>query len=140
MLKKRILSVVLCLCLVSITCLVPAYAFTYGDWSNGWALWSQGQSRYSGMRGWGCLVVAKAKMLVAAGIASSDPNVFNPDLFYEWELSRDYIKSDMNATTYEDPVWYANGLNKSFKYEGATYGNNESKVWENIRAGKYTIL
>lgn len=141
MLKKRIMSVLLCLCLVSTTCLIPAHAFTYGDWSNGWELWSQGQSSYEIMRSFGCFLVAKAKMLVAAGIASTNTNEFNPDIYYLWETNNGYTNSGLYAIyPPTGPCEYARRLGRSLTYEGQTNGNNTNKVWENINAGKFTIL
>ena len=111
-----------------------------GDWSNGWSWWSQGQSAYPGMREYGCLVVAQAKMLVAAGIASSDTSAFNPDRYYEWEVSNGYVNSGMYTLDYAGPVAYAREVGKTITYEGVTKSNCEEKVWQNINAGKYSIL
>ncbi len=143
---KRLLSVLLTLCIVAT--LVPAMSMSAhatidygtGDWSNGYGWWSQDQSVYSDMRDWGCYLTAKAKMLVQAGIADSNPANFNPDVYYKWENSCGYTDSDMYSKTYYAPQYYADSVGKKMTYEGVTYENNTDKVWENIRAGKYTIL
>ncbi len=139
--KKRIISLLLVLCLCA--ALLPTTALAanigVGDWSNGYGWWSQNQSKYSGMQGWGCLVVAQAKMLVESGVASSDSSAFNPDVFYEWELNNGYVNSEMYTTSYDGPQVYASQLGKILTYEG-TSNYSESEVWENIKAGKYTIL
>lgn len=144
--KKRILSFILCLCMVvgmapAITATAQAAAYASGDWSNGWNWWSQNQSRNKDMRDWGCFIVAKAKMLVSAGIASSNSSAFNPDIYLAWEQNNGFTQSDMNAIyPPTGPQEYARRLGASLIYEGQVNGNNTAKVWENIRAGKHTIL
>lgn len=142
--KKRLLSMLLCLCMVvgmapAMVQTAQAYYAT-GNWANGWSMWSQNQSKYKDMRDWGCLVVAQARLLAASGIADSNASAFNPDVYYEWELQNGYINSNMYTTNYAGPQTYASQRGKTLTYEGVVYGNNTAKVWENINAGKYTIL
>ena len=52
-------------------------------YSKYWQYWSQGASKVGpGYRNSGCFFIAQSKMLVEAGIASSDTSVFNPDEYY----------------------------------------------------------
>ena len=142
--KKRLFSMLLCLCIVVGT--APAMAqtaqayYATGNWANGWSMWSQNQSKYKDMRDWGCLVVAQARLLAASGVADSNASAFNPDVYYEWELRNGYINSNMYTTNYAGPQAYASQRGKTLTYEGVVYGHNTAKVWENINAGKYTIL
>lgn len=132
---------VLCLLLVFVFLSTSAFAdYGDGDWSNGWGWWSQGQSAYSGVRGYGCLIVAQAKMLAAEGIGSNNTNVFNPDIYYEWEVANGYVNEGMYTLSYAGPEAYADACGKTMYYEGVTYGNNHDKVWDNIYNGKYSIL
>lgn len=52
-------------------------------YSSYWEFWSQGASQYRRMAP-GCRIVAQAKLLVEAGIASSNVNEFNPDVYFEY--------------------------------------------------------
>ena len=60
------------------------------QYSSYWQYWSQGASVYpdgtsSGLRNmhpYGCRIVAQSKLLVEAGLASSDVSVFNPDIYF----------------------------------------------------------
>ena len=150
--KKRTLLLLLILCLCM---LLPTAAFAYegdnswigtGNWSNGYGWWSQAQSTDWLMQKYGCFVVAESKMLVESGVASGDPAVFNPDVMHQWNISHsmyeDYYNNNMNMTSkgFEGPGIYAGEIGKSLYYEGTTWSNIEAKVWENINAGKYSIL
>ena len=118
--------------------------YATGDWSNGAGWWSQGQSQYELMRQWGCFVVAQARMLSLAGISNSDANVFNPDVFYYWLIDNGFIDhpntGNANMHSYDGPQTYAAQLGRSLKYEGCLYTSKQDKIWENIAAGKYTIV
>ena len=141
--KKRLLLVLLCLCMIgtlfSTTANATYVTYGNGDWSNGWTWWSQGQSKYADMRGYGCYVVAKAKMLVDAGIETTDTNQFNPDILYEWELANGYIVN-MYAQDHAEPAIYASRKGKTLNYEGIITWFDQAKIWDNINSGKYTIL
>lgn len=91
------------------------------------------------MRGYGCYVVAKAKMLVDAGIETTDTNQFNPDILYEWELANGYIVN-MYAQDHAEPAIYASRKGKTLNYEGIITWFDQAKIWDNINSGKYTIL
>ena len=74
---------------------------TYGQhkYNSHWQYWSQGASGYlngndpsilHNMPQFGCRVVAQAKLLVEAGLASSSTSVFNPDIYYAWTVANGY--------------------------------------------------
>ncbi len=52
---------------------------TTAQYSSDWVYWSQGASKYSGMRSYGCRVVAYSKLIREAGYALS-----SPDALFEW--------------------------------------------------------
>ena len=74
------------------------------------------------------------------GIASGDTTAFNPDVYHDW-LSANGFLDGMRMRSYDGPQVYASQRGYSLNYEGVVYpeGNN-NKVWENISAGKLTIL
>ena len=141
-----LISMIVLSIVLNISAAGAALGYGTGDWSNGPEWWSQGQSKYSGMRGWGCLVVAQARILAKAGIASADISAFNPDVYYDWEVANDYIYPEnapayaMNTKNYAGPKEYARQKGKELNYEGCTYTSSQDKIWENINAGKYSIL
>ena len=149
----KALSVVLSL--VMLLSLLPAvtlnasasYYYASGDWSNGWAWWSQNQSKNSAFRNYGCYIVAKAKLLVLAGVASDDPSVFNPDIYFSWEIDNGQIMyynneydCNISARYYTSPSTYAEQRGKTLIYEGRMETSDQNQVWNNIYAGKLTIL
>jgi len=144
--KMRLTRWIVIIISVTIFCLMfsnvamASIGYGTGDWSNGWGWWSQGQSVYEGIRNYGCVVVAQAKILALTGIASSDCSVFNPDVFYEWEAARGYIDSGFYTKNYSGPCAYASDHSKTLNYEGVITSSSFDKVWENINAGKYTML
>ncbi len=128
---------------------------TTSKYSNYWEYWSQGASKYSGMRSYGCRVVAQAKLLVECGAASSDTNIFNPDIYFEWANTTKYFEyfdtGNMNEQTqYGGPcaaaVEYANNHGINLKKEGyvSLSGTNSATdvqlVMDYINAGYYVIL
>ena len=129
------------LCLVMMLALVPGKtqaAVGTGDWSNGWGWWDQKQSTVFGMRRWGCLVVAQAKLLCYAGIVSDSS--FNPDIYYNWLVGSDLILSDMGMRRpFSGPTYYAQAYGKTLSYTQESE-RSDAKIWANINAGKYTIL
>ena len=60
---------------------------TSNKYSGAWQYWSQGASKYSGMRSSGCRVTAFAKLLREAGYG-----IGNPDDFLIWELIKVSLK------------------------------------------------
>ena len=92
--------------------------------------WDQWDTSYD-FQQWGCLIVAEAKLLYAAGIDTSSS--FNPDKWYEWKNLYGWGHGYPNAL-----VTYASQKGKTLIYKG--YCNSESQVWENINAGYYTIV
>ncbi len=91
----------------------------------------------------GCLVVAMAKMLVKAGAADSNPGIFNPDIFFNWGVQNGaFLASNTYCERLSVPAEYSN----SITFEGITENgqptshNVQNKIWENINAGKYSIV
>lgn len=142
--RKRILAwaLTVCFCVV----LLPGKAdadtlYATGDWSNGWDWWSQHQSTIRGMRVYGCLVVAQAKMLCYAGI--EDQNGFNPDIYYYWlvDAGKIYPDPDMRMLRpFNGPTVYAKEKKGIVIESTEESDHSDNKIWENINAGKYTIL
>ncbi len=115
--------------------------YASGDWSNGWSWWDQHQSTVQLVRDYGCLIVAMSKMLVCSDCETTDYNSFNPDIYYYWCLNNGYLKNDdISMRTYASPVYYSQNSGSELVYEDVTYGENDPKIWENINAGKFTIL
>ncbi len=145
--KKRTLLLLLVVCLCTLLLPTRSYAengIGTGDWTNGYGWWSQGQSTDWLMRKYGCLVVAQSEMLVESGVCSGDPGTFNPDVLHQWNINRniyvDYYGNNVEVRNYEGPARYAGEIGRTLYYEGTTWSNFESKVWENISAGKFSIL
>ncbi len=86
--KKRILSLLLVVCMIPSLFMFTASASFGGEWR----LWSQACSDYANMRAYGCHVTAEAKLLAEAGIV--DPAAFDPDDLYDWLLAKNYIQRD----------------------------------------------
>lgn len=83
-------------------------------YSSYWEFWSQGASRYLRMAP-GCRIVAQAKLLVEAGIASSNVNEFNPDVYFEY--------LDSHTSPQGKPYFIS-------KYSiGETYGKPDKTAW-----------
>lgn len=120
------------------------------QYSSYWQYWSQGASAYpdgtsSGlrnMRRFGCRIVAQSKLLVEAGLASSDVSVFNPDIYFAWTAQNGY----QNYSPFEHaPIGAAViawGKNKgtTITMTSESYTGNPSQVMNHINAGKYVIM
>lgn len=120
------------------------------QYSSYWQYWSQGASVYpdgtsSGLRNmhpYGCRIVAQSKLLVEAGLASSDVSVFNPDIYFAWTAQNGY----QNYSPYEHaPIGAAViawGKNKgtTITMTSESYTGNPSQVMNHINAGKYVIM
>ena len=106
--KKRLLSILLVLCVLS-TMVVTAYADetvnvvsgikkvsastnSTSKYNSNWQYWSQGASGYSAMRSSGCRVVAYAKLLAEIGYKQYG----NPDGLFEWGIKNGFFKSTTN--------------------------------------------
>lgn len=66
---------------------------TTNKYSAAWQYWSQGASKYKGMRSSGCRVTAFAKLLYEAGYTS----VGNPDNFLVWGVNNGFFQSTSNV-------------------------------------------
>ncbi len=128
---------------------------TESNFSKYWEYWSQGGSMYSGMRDYGCRVVAQSKLLVECGAASSNVDIFNPDVYFEWANTTKYFEYFDTGSMYEQTqyggsgaaaVEFANSNGINLKKEGsvALSGTNSVEdaelVMEYINAGYYIIL
>lgn len=149
---RRLLSLLLAVCMV--LCICPnVYASRIGanrsstanQYNSNWIYWSQGASKYADMRGYGCRMVAQAKLLMETGAVTNCS--FNPDTYYEWCLNNGYINSRMLETRFgQGPGAYAGTLGKSISYEGQIrfQTNNRSsrcsQIMQYIRQGYYVIL
>jgi hypothetical protein len=130
-------------------------------YSADWRYWSQGASRYtnkngsnsSGMRNAGCRVVSQAKLLVEAGIAPSDADVFNPDIFFEWGNENSYFgdKGDLFGRVGENKgigsgmIAYAKEagfeLTKGhISLSGYGYEEKDKIIMEYLEKGYYVII
>ena len=122
---------------------------TSNKYSTHWELWSQGASMYlnsentsilRNMQKWGCRVVAQSKLLVEAGLASSDVAVFNPDVYFAWTVSNGY----QNSSPYENVI--GQGVLEWGKLKGTQITmtseayTSVNQVMQHIREGKYVIM
>ena len=117
------------------------------NYSSDWTYWSQGASKYWGMRKYGCRVVSQAKMLKEAGIITASS--FNPDEYFEWcIINNKYVNANnmKEQTEGRGPVDYAKVKGKSISYGGQINFGNKSKeekckeVMNYINSGYYVIL
>ena len=102
----------------------------YATYKEDYRYWDQWDTSYDFQK-WGCLIVAEAKLLYAAGIDTSSE--FNPDKWYDWKNLNGWGNGYPKALES-----YASEKGKSLIYKGNC--NSESEVWNNINAGYYTIL
>ena len=132
-------------------------------YTSDWRYWSQGASRYynkhkkskdkTGMREAGCRVVAQAKLLVEAGIAPSDVNEFNPDIYFEWGNAEGYFGSKGNLYSNigekkpsgSGVLAYAKALGVEISFHREEITNKSvdainSLVMDYLRDGSYVIL
>lgn len=62
---------------------------TSSKYTSDWAYWSQGASKYTGMRNSGCRVVAYSKMIAECGFPLS-----SPDAFFDWGRGKGYFNDN----------------------------------------------
>ncbi len=112
-----------------------------------WQYWCQGASTNGNMRAYGCRVVSQAKLLVEAGIASSDVSIFNPDIFFNWAVDTGNFNSGCGEIgTHGSPaVNYAASHGGSLTYHGrvSLTGNNSTDAataMNYINQGYYVII
>ncbi len=109
-----------------------------------WEYWSQGASKDSGMRAYGCLITAQAKLLKEAGILEKG---WNPDDYLDWLRRKNKINSYfwLGANTIEDyaaekGVEIIDKGKKERVLSGRNDANDVKKVKEYIDNGYYVIL
>ncbi|MBQ7255860.1 MAG: hypothetical protein IJS31_06435 [Oscillospiraceae bacterium] len=137
--KKRILSIALCICMAISLFAGLTVTAEAANWSSDWKYWSQGASDDSLMRNYGCWVVAQARLLKKAGIETSSS--FTPDVYKDWEYSNGYLDSGFYQTngTYA-PIAYAKQKgNNGLSYVG-TLSATTSNIIANANAGHLMIL
>lgn len=143
--KKRILSLLLVVCMIPSLFMFTASASFGGEWR----LWSQACSDYANMRAYGCHVTAEAKLLAEAGII--DPATFDPDDLYDWLLAKNYIESDCSEINGGDNtgtgmIAYAQDAGRMVERVGAidlsglTAAERVNVVWTYILHGCSVIL
>ena len=132
----KLLVIVACLFLIlGANSLVVNAASYSSDYRN----WSQGASSYEKMNKYGCWVVAQAKLLYESNIDRSSS--FNPDTYMVWEQNNGYLNSSfMQVNGTNAPVAYAKSKGKTLYYLGKTTSSMESKIWDNISKGYWTLL
>ncbi len=149
---KRLVTFLLVLCfmfnfsmLASAAKLPPNTDENANAYSNDWVYWCQGASRYWGMRGYGCRMVAQSKLLVEAGIVQTSN--FNPDVYFEWCKSNGYINGSTMCELRcgQGPGAYAKTLQKSLTYtkQVSLYGSKSERaaqIMSYINDGYYVIL
>lgn len=114
-------------------------------YSNDWVYWCQGASKYWGMRGYGCRMVAQSKLLVEAGVVQAGS--FNPDVYFEWCKSNGYIdgKTMCELKCGQGPGAYARTLQKNLTYskQVSLYGSKADRaaqIMSYLNNGYYVIL
>lgn len=114
------------------------------SYSSDYRYWSQGASAItgsggnSGVRRWGCWIVAQSKMIYEANI--NRESSFNPDSYYYWEKANGYVDSGYSQINGAlAPVAYAKQRGKNLNYLG-NWSAAENQIWFNINAGYYTIV
>lgn len=117
---------------------------TSNKYSGAWQYWSQGASKYSGMRSSGCRVTAFAKLLREAGYG-----IGNPDDFLIWGVNKGFFKSTSNVTemgTFGGAILrYVsdNGGSSSLIATNTLTGNtktDKANIMNYIRQGYYVVL
>lgn len=110
-----------------------------------WQYWSQGASKYAGMRSGGCRVTAFAKLLYEAGYG----NFGNPDNFLNWGINNGFFQSTSNVTelgTFGGAIsrWVSNnGGTCTLVANNTLTGNtatDKANIMNYINAGYYVIL
>lgn len=137
MCKKKTFRVFILIFILTQCLATQAFAITFigkntnantNLYSDDWKYWSQGATQYinTKMQSSGCRVVAQAKLLMEAGIASNDPD-FTPDTYVIWANNHGYFGSDgksfkqniaEQAPQGQAPIGYANSIGKSLYYWG----------------------
>lgn len=115
---------------------------TSAKYSDDWEYWSQGASKYSGMRSYGCRVVAYSKLIKEIGYTLA-----SPDILFEWG-SGTYFNSSTTAEIYGigyAPQQYIAQKGGKLTIAGSIgLSNNNSqdaqKVFELIKQGYYVVL
>ena len=108
-----------------------------GVYSKYWQYWSQGASKVGpGYCNNGCFFIAQSKMLVEAGIASSDTSVFNPDEYYT------AVGSPTQASDYSQKYASGKGTSLEKKYVGLSKNNTQDAdtIMNYLRDGWLCIL
>lgn len=134
---------------------------TTSQYTEDWRYWSQGASQYtnkngsntSGMRKAGCRVVSQAKLLVEAGIAPNNVNIFNPDIFFEWGNANGYFgtKGDLRANVGEQGevgcgmLAYAKSVGTELikghlSLNGYSYTEKDALIMQYLNDGYYVII
>ena len=117
---------------------------TSNKYSGAWQYWSQGASKYRGMRSSGCRVTAFAKLLREAGYG-----IGNPDDFLIWGVNKGFFKSTSNVTemgTFGGAILrYVsdNGGSSSLIATNTLTGNtntDKANIMNYIRQGYYVVL
>lgn len=143
--KKRILSLLLVVCMIPSLFMFTASASFGGEWR----LWSQACSDYANMRAYGCHVTAEAKLLAEAGIV--DPATFDPDDLYDWLLANGYIQRSCyevygGDNTGTGMIKYAESMGRQVERVGAidlsglTAAERVNVVWTYVLHGCSVIL
>lgn len=156
LISKRALAIILAimmllptLSLFSINASAASWLGGFDKGTNAWKSWSQNQSTvYSQgeykVGGWGCWVVADARLLCDTGIKSSSN--FTPDDLYRWYLNNGGFTGDQISKKwtwgagYMHPVQYAKSAcgNTKLKYKGQ-YSTDANTIVNLCRQGYYII-
>ena len=152
MLRKSMTSILSCIIAVAIGVnllgsIVYAAKDQKASYGPDYRIWNQGDSAYSEMRLYGCLVVAQAKMLFEANVKRE---IMNPDYWYAWLVNNDCLVNPPRDDQYDNydvsmkyngfvgPVIYSNFYNIDSRYIG-NLACNDQQIWSNIRSGYFTI-
>lgn len=149
---KGLMTVLLALCLMfnigvnaSAANLPPNTNENANTYSSDWVYWCQGASRYRGMRGYGCRMVAQSKLLVEAGIVQGGS--FDPDVYFEWCKSNGYIdgRTMCELNCGQGPGAYASTVQKNLTYseQVSLYGSKADRaaqIMSYLNNGYYVIL
>lgn len=139
--RKIIVSLLLCISLI-----ITIFPFGIFDlnvmaatYPTDYKKWSQGASSYDKMNGYGCWVVAQAKLIYECNIDRSSS--FNPDTYMIWEQNNGYLNSNFyQVNGVNAPVAYAKSKGKVLNYLGCTSSSVETKIWDNISKGYKSIV